>query len=227
MINVRLLAVALFAVFYAMQIRTQHYQIIFYTSLLIFALGVYPIVSEILTKKYKLAAKSLAMIGGCDFLALMMSAQPLFLAKEYLPYSKRGKTTIDISKPKEQQTQQALSQGATLEYATQWSTAPSELLVWIIPRFYGGMSSEKYTGDKVPRLKNQIIPFYWGHMPFTQSYEYIGILTLLLAAIGIYAYRRNKMIISLLIFTGFLILLSFGRHFESFYSLFYDYLPLF
>jgi len=222
-----ILAIAIFAVAYGLQIRTQHYQIIFYTSLLVFTLGVYPILSEFLAGKYKLAGKSLLMIGVSIFLAMMMSAQPLFLAKEYLPYSKRGKTTIDISKSKEQQTQQALSQGASLQYATQWSTAPSELLGWIIPRFYGGMSQEKYTGNKVPQLRNQLIPFYWGHMPFTQSYEYIGILTILLAAIGIYANRKNKFIISLMIFTGFLILLSFGRHFEAFYTIFYNYMPYF
>jgi hypothetical protein len=221
------LAITLFAVLYGLQIRTQHYQIIFYTSLLIFTLGVYPILSEFLTKKYTVALKSLLMLGVAVFLALMMSAQPLFLANEYLPYSKRGKTTIDISKPKEQQPQSALSQGTTLEYATQWSTAPSELLVWIIPRFYGGMSGEKYTGNGVPQLRNQTVPFYWGHMPFTQSYEYIGLITILLAVIGIYACRKNKLIISLVIFAGFLILLSFGRHFESFYSFFYNYLPYF
>lgn len=222
-----LLSITLFTIFFAVQIRTQHYQIIFYTALLIFAMGIYPFLSDLFEKKYKIFAKSVIMLSGALIFSLMMSAQPLFLAKEYLPYSKRGKTTIDITKSKEQQSQTAISQGASLEYATQWSTAPSELLTWLFPRFYGGMSQEKYTGNNYPQLKNQLIPFYWGHMPFTQSYEYIGVIVLLLSFIGVYAYRKNRFIISMLIFVSFLILLSFGRHFLWFYEIFYNYLPYF
>ena len=155
-----------------------------------------------------------------------MSAQPLFLAKEYLPYSKRGKTTISLDKP-QQQAGENQSAGVTIEYATQWSTHPSELLTWAVPRFYGGMSGEKYTGSSVPALKNRTIPGYWGYMPFTQSYEYMGVITLFLAFIGIYAFRRDKMILSLMIIGAFFILLSFGRHFLIFYEIFFNYFPYF
>ncbi len=99
--------------------------------------------------------------------------------------------------------------------------------MWIIPRFYGGMSSEKYEGDAVPQLRNRQVPGYWGTMPFTQSYEYMGVIALLLAILGIFAFRKKPLIISLLIVTVYYILLSFGQHFQSFYSLFYDYIPYF
>ena len=89
------------------------------------------------------------------------------------------------------------------------------------------MSNEKYEGSAVPRAKGQPVSGYWGYMPFTQSYEYMGVLTLLLAFIGLYFYRRERLILSLALFAGFLILLSFGRHMLWFYSLFYDYVPFF
>ncbi|MBN2710255.1 MAG: hypothetical protein JXR46_14525 [Calditrichaceae bacterium] len=223
-----ILAAALFALSFGLQIRTQHYQIVFYTGLFIFAIGVYPILRDLLDKKYMVFIKSLALVLIAVILAIMMAAQPLFLSKEYLPYSKRGKTTIDI---KDQQTAQesGKSEGVSMEYATQWSTHPSELATWLVPRFYGGMSSETYKGDLVPQAKNRgiQIPGYWGQMPFTQSYEYIGIITIILAIFGMIYYRKEKFILSLIIFMAFLILLSFGRHFQIFYGLFYDYVPFF
>jgi len=222
-----ILSAALFAIAFGAQIRTQHYQIVFYTALLVFAVGVYPVLKDLFEKKYYAFTKSAVMVIGAVFLGITMSAQPLFLAKEYIPYSKRGKTTIDLTKPNEIAKEKSDSDGVQIEYATQWSTHPSEMLTWIIPRFYGGMSTERYTGNDVPQLKGKMIPGYWGHMPFTQSYEYMGVIALILACIGIYAFRKKPFILSLLLLSAFFILLSFGRHFMFFYSLFYDYFPFF
>ncbi len=222
-----LLSAALFSLAFGVQIRTQHYQIVFYTALLIFAVGLTPFIRDLIDKNYKRFSKSTLMLVAAVVLALTMSAQPLFLAKEYLPYSKRGKTTIDVNAQNQKAKKAAKANGVSIQYATQWSTDPSETAVWLVPRFYGGMSNEKYEGSAVPRAKGQPVSGYWGHMPFTQSYEYMGVLTLLLAIIGLYFYRRERMIYSLALFAGFLILLSFGRHMLWFYSLFYNYVPFF
>ncbi len=221
-----LLGAALFALAFGLQIRTQHYQIVFYSGLMILAAGIYPFIKDLLEKEYIRFTKSTAMLFVALALALAMAAQPLFLAKEYLPWSKRGKTTIDVSQVNAERAAEKKSDGVSVEYATRWSTYPSEILTWFVPRFYGGMSGEVYRGDD-QRLRGHTISSYWGHMPFTQSYEYMGAICLLLAAIGLYNFRRNRLILSLSIFALFLILLSFGRHFLPFYSLFYDYIPFF
>ena len=82
-------------------------------------------------------------------------------------------------------------------------------------------------GTEVREARGQMISSYWGYMPMTQSYEYMGAIVLLLAIFGLYAYRKEKMIISLVLFGLFLIILSFGRHFQSYYGLFYNYVPFF
>jgi len=219
-----LLSAALFALAFGTQIRSEHYQIVFYSGLMVFALGVYPFIKDILEKKYSRFAKSFGLLAAALILAIAMSAQPLFLAKEYLPYSKRGKTTIDVNKPKQAAKENS---GVSIKYATQWSTAPSEIFTWFLPRFYGGMSQENYDGSRYAQLKGRPIPAYWGNMPFTQSYEYMGALMLFLALLGMIAYRKKSEMVSLMLFAVFLILLSFGRHFQSFYSLFYYYVPFF
>jgi len=217
---------ALFALAFGSQIRTQHYQIVFYTAILILATGIYPFLKDLLEKNYKKFSRSTVYLFIAVFLGILMAAQPLFLAREYLPYSKRGKTSVDLASTQTQATV-ASSDGVSLQYATQWSTHPTELLTWLIPRYYGGMSGEKYDGTAVPQLRNRMIPGYWGYMPFTQSYEYMGVITLILAVIGIYAFRKNPLILSLIAALIYFILLSFGQYFESFYNLFYQYLPYF
>jgi len=96
-----LFTAAIFAILFSAQIRTQHYQIVFYTTLLIFAVGVYPVMKDLLEKKYYIFAKSALLVIGATVFGITMSSQPLLLAKEYIPYSKRGKTTINLEKPDE------------------------------------------------------------------------------------------------------------------------------
>jgi len=221
-----ILSAALFALAFGIQIRTGHYQIIFYTALMIFAIGVYPFIKLLLEKKTLLFGKTLGMLVMALILALAMSAQPLLLNKEYLPYSKRGKTTISLNdqnivKPASE------SDGVTIEYATQWSTHPLELMRIILPHAYGGVDGQKYTGKEYPQLKNQRLPNYWGFMPFHTMVDYVGIVTIIFAFVALWVLRKNSIIIALGVFSLFLILLSFGKHFEVFYSLFFNYFPFF
>ncbi len=218
------LGAALFALMFGLQIRTQHYQIVFYTAFMVFAIGIVPLIQDLLQKRFATFFKTTGLLLLAIILGVMMAAQPLFLAKEYLPYSKRGKTTIDVNA----RTSQAKGSGVSFDYATQWSTAPSELFSWLLPRFRGGMSAEHYDGSKFPQLKGQVVSTYWGQMPFTQSYEYLGVIMLMLALIGLIAnYRRSLLIKSLFWLSVIFVLLSFGRHFKLFYSLFFDYFPYF
>ena len=55
-----ILSAALFALTFGLQIRTQHYQIVFYTALVVFALGLYPFIRELLNKEYLKFSKSVS-----------------------------------------------------------------------------------------------------------------------------------------------------------------------
>jgi len=218
-----ILSAALFALSFGTQIRSHHYQIVFYTAMLVLFIGFYPVINDLLKKQYVAFFKTLSMLLIALMLGILMSAQPILSAREYLPYSKRGKTTVDI-----RDTQPvAATGGVSMEYATQWSTHPSEMMTWLIPRFYGGTSAEYYEGKDVPQLRKRMIPSYWGYMPFTQSYEYMGVATLILAVLGIYMFRKKPLVAGMFFCMIFLIILSFGRHFQTFYAFFYDFFPYF
>jgi len=220
-----LISLSLFILFFSGQFLTSHYQIIFYTLLLIMALGIYKIVEWSKQKETRNIWKSLGMFIPALGVTILMSALPLFVAGDYTPHSTRGGNPINLNKSASQQ--QKESSGVSFEYATRWSYSPTDYLSTIIPKATGGTSQETYNGDQYQRLKGRKLPTYWGTMPFTQSSEYFGILVVILAFGGIWYYRKNGFVLTLSILLGFSFLLSLGKHFAPLYRLLFNYLPYF
>jgi hypothetical protein len=220
----RLLHTLLFALAFSLQIRTQHYQIIFYTALMLFAIGIWPFIKLIIEKNYRAIGQATALLALAAIFTLMSVYQPLFVMKEYTPYSTRGGNPINI----EQDDQSAaMSKGVSFDYATNWSLSPRELVTLVIPNYFGGQSDINYTGNAVPQLKNRRIPGYWGDMPFTSSTDYIGVGLFIFMLLGVYGYRDDWRVRSLAIFSGLTIVLGFGRHFPWFYKIFFYFVPYF
>lgn len=101
--------------------------------------------------------------------------------------------------------------GGGMEFgrATDWSFSPVEMMTFLVPSWLGFGGST-----------------YWGSMPFTDYPNYMGILPLLLAFVGLLSLRKRDVV-----FFGLLALLSlfisFGKHFEPLYRLLYENLPYF
>lgn len=99
--------------------------------------------------------------------------------------------------------------GADYSYATGWSFHPKEMLTFLIPSAFG-------FGGQV----------YWGLMPFTDYPNYMGIIILCLAIIGLF--EKREFIHWFLITTSILaLLISFGKHFSIVYDLFFNIFPYF
>jgi len=199
----------------SVQVRTQHYQVMFYQVMLLCFLGAYYLIMRLVRREYKEFWLKLLLLVPASALVIMMVAQPLFVVNEYTPYSIRGGTG------------EGESSGLETDYATRWSMHPLAVFNWTMPHFFGGTSQEEYNGTAVPQLQGKTIPGYWGYMPFTQTYDYIGIIMVFLALIGVFTNWR-KGIIRLLAGVFLLgLLLSFGRHFQGFYDIFFNNLPYF
>lgn len=99
--------------------------------------------------------------------------------------------------------------GAGLEYATSWSFHPREILTFAIPSMFG-------FGGRT----------YWGSMPFTDYPNYMGIVPLALALYGALRWR-GRVRWYLVSLAAAALLISFGKHFRSLYSLLYYHLPFF
>ncbi len=99
--------------------------------------------------------------------------------------------------------------GADYGYATGWSFHPKEMMTFLIPSAFG------FGGQT-----------YWGFMPFTDYPNYMGIVILMLAFIGL-IYRRDTLSLFLLGTSILALFISFGKHFSLVYDLFFNLFPFF
>lgn len=219
------LAVGCFAAAFSWITRTQHFQVVFYGILILLFLYLVPVIRILIRKEWKkFGDLALKVIAGI-LLTVAVASQPFISLEEYTPHSTRGGNAVSIEKSGDQGSE---SKGVGLDYATRWSLDGKGILSFVIPRFSGGMSQEVYTGSQYSRLQGQTIPGYWGEMPFTQSYDFVGILIFLLAMTGIWAYwKKSGFVRGLSIFSAFALLLALGRHFMPLYKIFFSVVPYF
>ncbi len=185
-----LLALGATAILLIVQLRANHPQISYYTFLMI---GIYWIAQTIWAVKDKELRSHLifsALLLLAFLIAFMAIAQPYFSTYEYGEYTIRGG-----------------SSGLSKSYATSWSFHPLEILTFVNPSFFGGVS-----------------PFYWGWMPFTQTSMYMGIIIFLFALIAIF-YNKNRLVKILLSVSIFTLFLSFGRHLPFLSNFLLEFLP--
>lgn len=219
------LAVGLFTAAFSWIMRTQHVQVTFYGILLLLFLFLIPVVRLLIKKEWKAFSNLFIKIAVAIVLTVAVSSQPFISLQEYTPYSTRGGNAVqmDISK-----VDNAETKGAGLDYATRWSLDGKGIVGFVIPRFAGGLSQETYQGSEYPQLKGRVIPGYWGGMPFTQSYDFVGILIFVFAVFGVWVYwKKDGFVRGLSIFSGFALLLGLGRHFMPLYKLLFNIIPYF
>ena len=177
------------------QLQSRHIQIVYYTWMMMGSYLIYSIIMEIKRKsKAIVIGRKFGYAVAALLLAFTLAAVLYLPVHSYSEWSTRGSGT---------------GGGAGMQYATQWSFSPGEMMTFLIPSFYGFGGST-----------------YWGDMPFTDYPNYMGILALLLAVYALVKKRTD-----LIMFLGMVIvlslLLSFGRHFSLYYSMFYNYMPFF
>ena len=98
--------------------------------------------------------------------------------------------------------------GTGFEYATAWSFSFGEMSTFFIPSYYG------FGGAT-----------YWGNMPFTDYPNYMGIIVITLAIIGL-LFSENKIKYFFGLTALLALLISIGKNFFL-YQIFYDYFPYF
>lgn len=214
----------LFGLIFSWMFRTQHFQIVFYAILILAFMFIYPYIKLFLNKNYKSAIIFSSQFILALIVTVITSAQPFLSMREYAPYSTRGGNTVAMD---EKQNTARESGGVSLDYATQWSLAPAEVIDFFVQRFHGGISGETYDGEKYPEYKGQKIPGYWGQKPFSGNYHFFGITLFIFVIIGVIQNRKNTFVFSLAAFSVFSLLLSFGEDLTWLYKIFYYYIPYF
>ncbi len=184
------------ALILGLQLQRGHIQIAYYTWLLVGAYVLFKLIESIRAKNYGLLFYSRS-IGYITISAILALGIAFLLLVPSMEYSEYSiRGSIQPG-------------GAGYDYATNWSFHPKEMFTFLIPSAYG------FGG----------LP-YWGHMPFTDFPNYMGIIVLMLALVGILLDRKG-ITLFLSITVVFALLLSFGKHFSLIYDLFYRFAPFF
>ena len=205
-------------------IEPVHVQFIYYSYL---ALGLYLLFFFIraLFKKenWRNVLISGATLVVASLFAFLMGADQYFSTLEYNPYSIRGANPI-VQTPAAHQTK-TIEGGLDYDYATSYSFSPGELMTFFVPSWYGfGPLSYQgpLTGNQPQRLY-----FYLGQQPIVDGPQYMGIIVIILAMVGVYRFRKDPFVQFLGGLIVFALFVSFGRDLPFIYDLMYRFVPMF
>ncbi len=224
--------ITLFAM--GMQISTNHFQITYYTLLMVGLIILFELYSTLREKRWRhyLIATSLA-IGTMAF-SVLPNITNLWITYEYGKYSTRGPSELsDASGGKSK----ALTKDYILNDYSFGITEPINLLV---PNFKGGptvsslnVNSETYAlllknGYPAAEARKAIeqMPTYYGPQASTAGPVYAGAIIVFLFILSMFLLKGKLKwwIVTAILFS---IALAWGKHFIGFSHLFIDYFPLY
>lgn len=216
---------ALFALFLSLQIMSNHFQITYYTGIIVLIFGIFELVEAARKKTLASFLKTLGVLVGAAAIAFCVNFASLYSTFEYSKESTRGRSDLTKTDNKD-------GSGLDKEYITQWSYGIGESMTFLIPGFRGGASapfdknSETVTAlrkNNMGQAQNQLYS-YWGRQPSTSGPVYFGAIVLFLFILGLMIVKgREKWWILTAVLLS--IMLSWGKNFMPLTSLFIDFFP--
>jgi hypothetical protein len=222
---------ALFALFLAMQMYANHYQITYYTFMILAILGISEFVNAVRLKDFSSFGKgALSLVAGLA-LAVLSNLTTIWTTLEYQNESTRGKTELSAATKLAIQTKQGGSAtsnadgGLSKAYAFGWSYGIGETMTLLVQNAYGGGSNQNYAGTEAERLGQMTGLLYMGKQPFVGVGIYYGAVVVFFFVLGTFLVE-NRWRWGIFAASFLMIAISWGGN--SFIgNLLYDTFPLF
>ena len=216
---------SLFALFLAMQIMANHFQITYYTGMIVLVFGIFELVNAIKTKAVPSFLKSFGVLVGAALIAFSVNFASLYSTWEYSKESTRGKSELTKAAGTN-------DKGLDPEYITQWSYGIGESFTFLIPNLKGGATAPFDSDSETVKAlrKNNMgqaqgqLYRYWGNQPSTSGPVYFGAVILFLFVLGLFIIkgREKWWILTAAVLS---LLLSWGKNLMPLTSLFIDFFP--
>ena len=230
---------SLFALFLALEIRSNHIQMTYYLFIALLIFIGFEIYHAIKENRLKVLGKSLGFLAIGGVLALMINMSMLWTTFEYGKESNRGSSNLTTDATEEKT-------GLSKEYAYGWSQGVGESFTFLIPNLYGGATSiealvkpesntyktlQGITGgdptQAIQQLAGQVgLQQYWGEKPGTSGPYYFGAIVCFLFVFGLLIVK-NRLKWWVLGTTVLFMFLSFGKNFPLISDLFFEYFPMY
>jgi len=202
-----------------------HFQITYYTGLIVLVFGVFELVDAIKKKTLPSFLKTLGILVVAALIAFSVNFASLYSTWEYGKESTRGRSELTKAGG-------TTETGLDKEYITQWSYGIAESLTFLIPNFRGGATAPFSNDSETVKIlrKNNMgqaqgqLFRYWGNQPSTSGPVYFGAVVLFLFILGLLIVKgREKWWILTAVLLS--LLLSWGKNFMPLTSLFIDFFP--
>jgi hypothetical protein len=225
---------AIFALGLTLNLHFNHLQMTYYMLLMVLVWMVVELVYAIKEGRIADLVKRGLVLAVAAVLAVGVNFGRLYTVAEYSQHSIRGKSELSVANSGDK-----TSSGLDRDYAFSWSYGVGETITLLIPDFYGGSSSSKldknsesyaaFTRMGLPPMQaeqivKQGLPTYWGPQPMTSGPVYVGAIVVFLFVLGLFIVHKPTRI-WLLGATILSIVLAWGKNFEAFNYLMFDYFP--
>jgi hypothetical protein len=226
---------ALLAFFFAMQMSSQHLQIVYYTGICMALLALFYVIDAFRNGKLKEAAIALGLAvvaGGIGFGTSVGSTLP---DEEYAKETMRGGRT-ELSKTNAQESKNGLS----YDYAFMWSYGIGETMTLAVPDAAGGgdlntpeIGDNSKFADRAMQdigisedqaLNDANYAVYWGPQPSTSGPVYLGAVICFLTIFSLVllkGWAKWGLLASVIV--G--IIMAWGNHLTSINYFLFDHLP--
>jgi len=215
--------------------RPGHYQVVYYTFIILMIYFIYKIYESIKRDELPHFFKSSVIATAAIALGAFTTTADLLMYLEYTPVSQRGGTELRITDTK------VSKSGLDRDYALgTWNYGKMETLTLAFPNIFGGGSSAKNIakkdgeitkyfkkqghGSNAQRVVSSIL--YWGSQGNTAGPAYYGIIIIFLFIIGLFILEAQHKW-WLLAVTIMSIFISWGDNFTLFSTPMWNFFPLY
>lgn len=228
---------AITSLFASLEIFANHPQVNYYIAITAGFLTISYLIFWIKNKEWKHLAIALSLALLSALIGIGNSAVNLLVTSEYAKYTMRGGKTLDNTAGK---LTQVKTEGLDEDYAFQYSVGKSEFLMFMMPKAFGGSSSETFdensklvstlTEKGVPENNAvqlaQSLPKYWGGLYSTAGPVYFGVVICILFIIGMVVVS-DKQRWWILAASLIAVLMSTGKYLPEFNGFLFHNLPLY
>jgi hypothetical protein len=218
------------ALFFALQLGSNHIQMTYYFFLFVAVFVVARLVYDLLKNQWRQFLKASMVLAAAGLIGFGANATSMILSQKYAEQTIRGKSELTDNAGNK-------TGGLDRDYVTQWSYGIGETFTLLIPDTKGGASGamginhaeavKKATPQReIQTFVAQEFNSYWGDQPGTSGPVYVGAFILCLFVFGLFVVK-GYLKWALLVGTLFSVLLSWGHHFMGLTDLFLDYIPLY
>jgi hypothetical protein len=226
------LGAALFSLGLGLELNANHYQITYYTGLLILVVGLFELIRAVKQKNFSAFILTAVLSLVLGITAVLTNSARIWTSLDYTKESNRSGSELtknDKSKG-----------GLDKDYAFQWSYGKLESFTLLVPNFSGGSSGSALdnTSNSFKALTAlgvdqgqaiqfvQGLPTYWGDQSFVGGTTYAGAIVLFLFILGLF-FAEKRFRWPFLVSGVLCLLISWGGNFTILNNFLFDTLPMF